>query len=155
MGANSWKISSFDLDSQHADSTKVEFAGHNHNVPCIEVSPCGLLVASVSIDGTAAVWDAQTGDRLHSMKLLDSWGWSCRWIHKKDIADIARNDLLIELLKLPAAGQDESLAALVKQLQQAVSPQLNQKDTAPADGESKRDPRFMDPDNAEGAQTVC
>lgn len=51
---------------------------HSHNIPCVSYSPSGNLVATVSIDGSAAIWSSTW------KRLLKTWlksrGWCVRWI---------------------------------------------------------------------------
>ena len=38
--------------------------GHTSCVRCVNLSPDGLKIASASYDGTAVIWDAESGERL-------------------------------------------------------------------------------------------
>ncbi len=42
--------------------------GHTSNVSSVSFSPDGTLIASGSSDDTIRLWDASTGEELHSLK---------------------------------------------------------------------------------------
>jgi len=58
---------------------------HDHNVPCVQFSPCGKYVASTSIDKTVRFFDVKTGKKIAHLCTLASWGWSVNWIRKDEI----------------------------------------------------------------------
>lgn len=47
----------------------VHFRGHKKCIECIEFSPDGSRLASVSVDGTLRIWDTFTGDCLRTFAL--------------------------------------------------------------------------------------
>jgi WD40 repeat protein len=73
------------------DTEKVELVGHEHNIPCVDFSPCGRYLASASIDTTCKVWDiaknkiitekkGTTDPRHMDPRTADAWGWSVKFI---------------------------------------------------------------------------
>lgn len=55
-----------------------------HNVPCIDVSPCGNFLACTSIDSTLRISNISTRTDLGKYS-LEQWGWSTTWIPKAEI----------------------------------------------------------------------
>ncbi|XP_076241423.1 uncharacterized protein LOC143183650 isoform X2 [Calliopsis andreniformis] len=54
--------------------------GHKYSVNHVEFSPCGTMLASCSLDGTAIVWDTESGCRARSSFLNSGSGIRvCRW----------------------------------------------------------------------------
>ncbi|KAJ3340619.1 hypothetical protein HDU93_006734 [Gonapodya sp. JEL0774] len=67
----------------HLDATgSLPLTGHTHNIPSVDISPCGSFVASGSIDGTVRIWNAQNGTCVSTARLgaLNDWGWSVRFV---------------------------------------------------------------------------
>lgn len=75
--------------------------GHGNNVPALDASPCGGLVASASIDGTVRVWRAADGAELMSARPFpggadagggvapESWMWNVRWLPRGSVVGAA------------------------------------------------------------------
>jgi WD40 repeat protein len=59
------------LSGHGVTGTPVHFRGHRRCIECVEFSPDGTKLASVSVDGTLRIWDAVTGEciRIFALKL--------------------------------------------------------------------------------------
>ncbi len=64
-------ISVYERTRHNVRGKPVVFRGHTKQIECIEFSPDGTRLASVSIDGTLRLWDAATGEclRIFALKL--------------------------------------------------------------------------------------
>ncbi|KAI8968410.1 WD40-repeat-containing domain protein, partial [Mycotypha africana] len=51
------------------DTDKIEFEGHNHNIPNIDFNATGRYIASASIDSTCKVWDLYRRQLVSSTKV--------------------------------------------------------------------------------------
>jgi len=87
----------FSLNEKFLDPKKKVISGHDHNIPCVSVSPDDRFILSVSIDGTGKIWDIDSGKELASTA-LNQWGWGCLWIDASTIKDILEPDLVTALL---------------------------------------------------------
>jgi len=90
VSANSWSISIWNLaNSSQEEYQKTTCEGHNHNIPCIDFSPCGNFIASVSIDCQIKIWEVETGTCIATKRLGTEWGWGCKWIQSDTIKNLA------------------------------------------------------------------
>ena len=69
------------LNGAAAPTVLRTLSGHTDWVRCVKLSPDGLKIASASDDGTAAIWDAESGQRLlvlrgHGGPCVICVGWS-------------------------------------------------------------------------------
>ena len=95
VGSNAHVIRMWNLRESVDDYC--EFIGHGHNIPCLDFTPDGRYLVSVSIDGTLKVWDTETQQCVCSrMVTSDSsdnliqanWGWSVKCVslrHSKPV----------------------------------------------------------------------
>lgn len=115
------------------------FKGHGHNVPCCDVSPCGSFLASVSVDASAIIWNARTGEKLSQISLPGGWyavvsgigwtfqflidlfmclwtcrGWSCKWIKKSDVGIFMPPDSLSSMFGVLSGSKQPELDELIK-----------------------------------------
>lgn len=60
--------------------------GHGHNIPAVDISPCGKYIASASVDSTVRLWNLRTGKLIVEGK-LPQWGWAVKFIKKDSIVD--------------------------------------------------------------------
>eukprot|EP00668_Euglena_longa_P013877 GGOE01017827.1.p1 GENE.GGOE01017827.1~~GGOE01017827.1.p1 ORF type:complete len:565 (-),score=110.67 GGOE01017827.1:261-1847(-) len=88
VGSNAHNIVTFRLQPQQVGRPQV-LRGHRHNIPCVCYSPCGLFLASTSIDGSVRLWDVETIKNYilhpgHEMDEFDPndvhWGWALAWL---------------------------------------------------------------------------
>ncbi|KAI9138767.1 hypothetical protein BKA69DRAFT_1117642, partial [Paraphysoderma sedebokerense] len=99
VSANSHQITVWDLrsDLRHAESSlstievsdgdnmttdplgngmhKRILQGHQHNIPCIDISDCGKWLVSTSIDSTVRIWYLPTGRTMYNIIPSQQWGW--------------------------------------------------------------------------------
>jgi len=47
--------------------------GHLHNIPAVDISPCGNYLVSASIDETCRLWETSTGKELKAKKISPEW----------------------------------------------------------------------------------
>ncbi|KAK9717457.1 hypothetical protein K7432_006173 [Basidiobolus ranarum] len=69
-----------DLHSQDVNDSTRTLKGHKHNVPNIDISPCGEFLASCSIDGTCRVWNLLNGETIYKNSIGDAWGWTALFV---------------------------------------------------------------------------
>jgi len=79
VSSNDFKINIWNLENENPHATRRQLLDHKHNIPCIDFSPCGKFLVSVSIDKYVRVWDVETHTMLSSV-ILSQWGWGCRWV---------------------------------------------------------------------------
>jgi len=65
--------------------------GHRNNIPCVDFSPCGRLVASVSLDSSVRVWSLD-GHQIASFCPTSDWMWGVRWLSPESIMRVSRKD---------------------------------------------------------------
>ncbi|KAJ1559339.1 hypothetical protein HK405_011019, partial [Cladochytrium tenue] len=79
VSANNMLVRVFDVGAGgprgHSRSHR-EFAGHQHNIPSVDFSGDGALLASCSIDGTCRVWAVETGDTVAVLAAGAGQEWS-------------------------------------------------------------------------------
>lgn len=82
VGANSHRVTLY-----HVPAQKRHDLVHDHNVPCVDFSPCGNFVASACIDRCVRVWRANADEKeatstvpLAKATPNTEWGWGVRWI---------------------------------------------------------------------------
>jgi len=97
VSANSHNIYLWRLSNLGMEPTI--FSGHQHNIPCIDFSPCGRYIASISIDCTAKVWNVHSAKCVASRTLGIEWGWAIRWIPKKSVKSVVITDTFWEEFK--------------------------------------------------------
>jgi len=111
ISANSHRITIWTLDrdldvnqNQHGNGSnhsRLTLSGHNHNIPCIDFSPDGWLLASASIDTSVAIWSVHSGHRISTRRISSEWGWAVRWISLQTIKVVCKDD--------PLWGRQDSL----------------------------------------------
>lgn len=69
VGANSHLITLWDSIKK----TKIYLKGHEHNVPCVEISPCNKYIISASIDKSIILWKTEDGSLLKKNKFQNDW----------------------------------------------------------------------------------
>eukprot|EP01122_Echinamoeba_exundans_P006046 TRINITY_DN1630_c0_g1_i1.p1 TRINITY_DN1630_c0_g1~~TRINITY_DN1630_c0_g1_i1.p1 ORF type:complete len:492 (+),score=55.87 TRINITY_DN1630_c0_g1_i1:346-1821(+) len=119
VGSNEWTIHRYRLDAgspSEIEADKLVFKGHQHNVPCIDLSPNGKFLASVSVDETVIIWNAVTGEKLHQKLIPGGWGWSCKWIRKRDVATTAAPDVLSSIVSNLSGEENPDLAKLMTEI---------------------------------------
>ena len=62
-------ITAYDRAEHGVAGKPVHFRGHTERIECIEFSPDGRRLASVSVDRTLRVWDATTGECVRTLAL--------------------------------------------------------------------------------------
>ena len=72
VSANSFNITVYNLDSTSIERDKRVISGHQHNVPCISVSPDGKFIVSISIDQTIRIWHIDSGKQV-AMAAFPEW----------------------------------------------------------------------------------
>jgi hypothetical protein len=85
---------SFEHDWQ-SPSIRFRFTEHSHNIPFLDLSPCGKYLASCSIDNSFIIWSTETGSVLQQYQstipgFLGSL-WSVLFIQKSDIVHVHPN----------------------------------------------------------------
>ncbi|ORX87013.1 hypothetical protein K493DRAFT_81758 [Basidiobolus meristosporus CBS 931.73] len=68
------------LDSPDVNSSTTTLTGHKHNVPSIDISPCGEFLVSCSIDGTCRVWNLRNGETIYKNSIGNAWGWTALFV---------------------------------------------------------------------------
>ncbi len=76
VGANSHCITLYDITTKETHT----FPAHSHNIPCVDFSPNGQFLGSVSIDQSVKIWDTETRQLLKTCKIGPEWGWGITWI---------------------------------------------------------------------------
>ena len=84
MGSNGHHVARFDLSAKNVQNSREIVVRHEHNVPCVDVSPCGRFLATASIDATICITHTASKTALGKVKLAQ-WAWSCLWIPKSQI----------------------------------------------------------------------
>ena len=84
VGSNAYNVTVFNLTTCKKSEIK---GAHGHNVPCVSFSPCGLFIASTSIDKSVKVWTEypkDSGDYILVKVSYPSkdWGWAVQWVDK-------------------------------------------------------------------------
>ena len=101
MGSNAHRMSVADVgpgggvaaDDPRGPRSVDAVLRHGHNVPAMDISPCGRYVASASIDGHCRVvrMDGPPGDTSLVLEvereIHSEWGWAIRWVPR----DLGRN----------------------------------------------------------------
>lgn len=107
VGANSHNITFFDLSQSEPASDAPQLTGHTHNIPSVDISPCGKFIVSVSVDFTIKIWDQKTGHVLVENK-LPQWGWGVKFIRKDSIVDAyIPNSVDCAIMKISGIEYDE------------------------------------------------
>lgn len=75
VGANNYLVTLWDSIKK----TKIFLEGHEHNIPCVEISPCHKYIISASIDKSIILWNTD-GKLLKRNKFQKEWGWGVKWI---------------------------------------------------------------------------
>eukprot|EP01016_Furgasonia_blochmanni_P043001 TRINITY_DN5778_c0_g1_i11.p1 TRINITY_DN5778_c0_g1~~TRINITY_DN5778_c0_g1_i11.p1 ORF type:complete len:305 (-),score=22.36 TRINITY_DN5778_c0_g1_i11:12-926(-) len=116
VGSNAFRVSYWDLND--SSLTRVTLEGHKHNIPCIQVSPCGRFLASVSIDKGLRVWDINSHKLLCIFPRMRNWGWSIVWIPRRTIKHYAAYKTVTQykhkLRENPKYKKGSSLYSLAK-----------------------------------------
>ncbi|KAF2075198.1 hypothetical protein CYY_003503 [Polysphondylium violaceum] len=79
VSSNDFKINIWNLENEDPHASRRQLLEHKHNIPCIDFSPCGNFLVSVSIDKYVRVWDVETHTMLSSV-VLSQWAWGCRFV---------------------------------------------------------------------------
>ncbi|XP_049851505.1 uncharacterized protein LOC126326120 [Schistocerca gregaria] len=88
------------LGCERPNDTFKTFGMHEHNLPCIDVSPCGEYLLTVSIDRSVRIWHLRSGREV-AKKSFVHWGWCCLWLRKEDVMTYEEPSLLAWALDLP------------------------------------------------------
>lgn len=91
VGSNHHDVFMFKLSSPNVQTTRQCIVEHDHNIPCIDVSPCGRFLASASIDSSVRITHIATQTQVGKLKLAQ-WGWCCLWIPKAQVKTIFASD---------------------------------------------------------------
>lgn len=85
VGANTHDIKIYNLNTSNPNTTFWTLSGHAHNIPCVDISPCGGYIATISIDKTFRIWNIETQELIIEGDLPYQWGWGVKWIRKDSI----------------------------------------------------------------------
>ncbi|KAL0491941.1 WD repeat-containing protein [Acrasis kona] len=88
-GSNAFTLKCTPIAQNSSDRPFI-LSGHEHNVPCIDISSCGQYVASCSIDCNLKLWHLPTKKCISTWSQPvevghEEWMWSVKWIHSKYI----------------------------------------------------------------------
>jgi len=101
VSANSHAITLIDTKARSQgtrDQAPRVITGHEHNIPCVDFSPCGRFLVSASIDETCALWNTETGEMIKSCEVTNEWGWGVLFVDPRSVRDYPSED---EALKVP------------------------------------------------------
>lgn len=98
-GSNGHRLTCIPLLDNKSSHFTLE--GHNHNIPCVDISSNGEFVASGSIDTTIRVWHIPSkrfikswNQKWEHQQGRGEWVWGVRWIQKRFIK-VVKDDSLV------------------------------------------------------------
>eukprot|EP01132_Coremiostelium_polycephalum_P002249 gene2249-2772_t len=162
VSANNFKATMWNLNDEHPQQTRKTFIGHNHNIPCIDFSPDGNYLVTISIDKFVRIWDVNNQTTISMLK-LSQWGWGCRWINLREMNDEYTIRFLNDILKNGSVGNNKMMGkkewrGLTRQEEMQEPIELNDDPQDPVnedeeldddieDQEDDDDDEFVEPNN--------
>lgn len=149
VSSNAHTVNIFNLDSVNLYKDKITVTGHQHNIPSIDITPCGKYLLTISIDSTARIWylnhDDKTATEIGKKNIGNSWGWYCSWVPKHTVRnELPQPDNLIWLLETmqPDNTLDISHYTTLEHIEQLLAKrkQKKKRSSGRTDERSKNDP---------------
>eukprot|EP00002_Diphylleia_rotans_P001279 TRINITY_DN10713_c0_g1_i2.p1 TRINITY_DN10713_c0_g1~~TRINITY_DN10713_c0_g1_i2.p1 ORF type:complete len:668 (-),score=135.37 TRINITY_DN10713_c0_g1_i2:11-2014(-) len=90
------------LETGFSEANTCLIEAHDHNIPCIDFSPCGRYLGSCSIDQRFRLWDLQSSppQLVKSSYRGSHWCWGLLLIERDDIIQLPKYDPIWE--QIPA-----------------------------------------------------